>query len=164
MQYTEDQKRNIIINAGYDPNLYDFDEASSSLVKKTAPLQIRPEATKHEEGLLPPLSKSGNEYSRTETVLRHAGTSAFPTAAGLAAMVAVPTAAGSVFPGIGNLGGFVLGLGSAIGATMGARKLQEPFISDEYKRKLEESREQHPNYALAGDLAPSLVAFNPVKV
>lgn len=129
-----------------DANKFSYTEAPK-------PLQLEPEIQ----------STAGEAFKRTAAV------NTLPTLAGIGGTAATMAAAGSVVPGIGTVGGLVIGLGVGIGSAILTKKAQDKALEltkgEEWKRNFEqtlaEDRKNHPFVTLLGETAPQLITFKP---
>lgn len=158
MAYTELEKRNILINAGYDPDRYEVDEVFHSIVPKTQITYSNSTIPENTSGLIK------QQYGAAETFARNAALSAGPALVGLGAASATGAGIGALVGGpfapITATAGAVIG---GIAGSYGASKLQEKIIPQEYYQKAAEASVQHPVAGFAGGVAPNAIAFNPVK-
>lgn len=169
-QYTDDEKRNIVRNAGYDPAKYDYHSESDSLVPRLAQAPTEPALTTPAVSSMAEPSTTGSTFGGAAR--REFGRSVAPAlaASGAVAAGAAPIAAG--------LGLSSTGLGATIGiplilgglAAYGTRKAQAPVIGavlgDEKRKAYEEQeRQDFESQRLAtvlGGLASAPVGgFNP---
>ena len=155
MPLTPIEKKSYLQSQGLNPDEYDIDDASATVVKKkTLQPNVSPSA-------ISPISK---QQQNTTSVLGAAGANfgagIFPTATGL--MGAVPGA--KLGAGIGSLVGPVGtavfgtlgGIAGAIAGSYGGAKLQESVLPDVANEYLQRANLEHPIASTVGNVAAAL--------
>ena len=92
---------------------------------------------------------------------QHALASAGPSAAALAAGLAVGGVAGRALPGPAKLAAPLLGMGSSLLTGHYANKLQQEFLTPEFIQQLERGNTEFPVASKFGDVLPGLVSQRP---
>jgi hypothetical protein len=144
MPLSPEQKRQFLLDNGYDPERYDavpVDELGQS----PQPEQVAPQ---------PDQSTAGGAF------FRGAKRAAIPTAAGI---LATAGAASLLGPGTQPLAAVLLPLAAGIGASTVAGYGQEKLANrtPEEQAQLQADVREHPMASLGGELVPSLAAFKP---
>jgi len=148
---TPEEEQKLLTYKGFDPAKYQVDYATQTVVP-------RPQVTATEVSHGPDKPESSWQGS----LARNAATSIAPTLASLGTLGATLTLAGggASTTGVGAVPGIptmVLGAILSAAAGYGASKLQEPLLSESFKKQLAADAEQHPVASGIGQLAPNLL-------
>jgi GNAT superfamily N-acetyltransferase len=166
MPFNDFQKRWIVEKSGFDPNSFTYDEESQSIVSinprsaqpsiSTTPFHAKLSTTS------PTLGTQEQQDTPRQTFLKTAAQEAPSALGGLAGAGLAGFAAGSVFPGIGNLAGLAIGIGGALGGSLLTKLIQNEIEPEEWTQNVEQSQALNPNAALLGGLATiPLSGFRP---
>ncbi len=166
MPFTDEQKRNILINAGVDPEKYDYDETSSSAVPRVS---FKP-PVKQEPAQTPPVNTQpfNPALTRGEAFKAVGGRSVVPTIAGVGsgALAAQAFPGSHAFPpwtelGAALIGGIAGGYGASKGQEAILEAVQGPEAYQKGVAKVEEARKQYPIQSFGAEVAPGLLFGRP---
>lgn len=148
--YNPEQKRQLMLQQGLDPERFDFDEQGRVQYKTQSPSVATTSSDL--------LAKSVDKPTPLGSFGRQAAAGVLPAGAGLVggALAAAPFTGGT---------SLLLPIGAAILGGMGssylAAKGQEALMPDEWKAKLAEDVEVNPKSSMAGNVAASLAFLKP---
>lgn len=159
MPYTDEEKRNILVNAGLDPSQYTYNEntGNAESIVQGQPAPQAPAQDGEDNLSAPRVSSQANQFTPLQTGWMHAKASIAPTLGGFGGALA-----GSKVPGPWpvKLAGGVAG---GLFGSMGTGKLQEQVITPQFQQDLAASQQQNPKSSFLGDLIPSLLGMSPGK-
>lgn len=150
MPLTDYQKRYELEQSGFNPDLYDIDEANDRIIKKKL------ESPAVTNTPVSPLTTTFNEPlespdSPLKTFGKSAAMSAFPSImAGAGAGLATGALSGSAVPGWGTLIG---GIGGALAGGYAGSKIQQAVLPDDLLANVSQSQEQNPISGILGGLS-----------
>lgn len=152
MPYTEEQKRQALIDNGLDPTKYVVDDEGLLQEKPHIPIAAQATETVHQK----PASTASGSF------IRGAAVSTAPALVGVGATAGTLALLGGglTATGAGAPVGIPLMLAAGAlgaGAAYGAGKLQEKVLPESFKEQLATDAEQHPFAANVGQLVPNLI-------
>jgi len=158
--YTEEDKKNILLNEGLDPNEYWFDPLTSTAYKNRPKVE-NSDPTITDENVTGEVKRASKQISRSEAVGAALKASILPSVGG-ASLASLGMRLGAAGGPIGmTVGGLLGGVGGAFGTSY----LQNKFgvVSPETLETLKQAEEQYPVMTPLVEMAPNALFFNPLK-